>query len=38
MTAKKRVGIIGATGYVGMELMRLLVQHDGFEQIGRAHV
>lgn len=31
MTAKKRVGIIGATGYVGMELMRLLVQHDGFE-------
>lgn len=28
---KKRLGIIGATGYVGMELCRLLVNHPGFE-------
>ena len=31
MANKKRLGIIGATGYVGMELLRLLVLHDQFE-------
>ena len=31
MADKKRLGIIGATGYVGMELLRLLVGHGQFE-------
>ena len=31
MNVKKRVGIIGATGYVGMELVRLLAGHPGFK-------
>ncbi len=31
MTTKIRLGIIGATGYVGAELARWLVQHDSFE-------
>ncbi len=29
--AKKRVGIVGARGYVGGELLRLLAAHPGFE-------
>lgn len=28
---KKRVGIIGATGYTGVDLLRLLLQHPGVE-------
>lgn len=31
MGDKIPVGIIGASGYVGAELMRLLAQHDGFD-------
>ena len=31
MMNKKRVGIVGATGYVGVELVRLLVNHPCFE-------
>ena len=32
-TAPKRVGIVGASGYTGAELMRLLAGHDGFELV-----
>ncbi len=31
MTRKIRVGIVGATGYTGVELLRLLVPHPGVE-------
>lgn len=31
MQQKTRIGIIGATGYVGAELARILYSHDGFE-------
>jgi N-acetyl-gamma-glutamyl-phosphate reductase len=31
MTRKIRVGIVGGTGYTGVELLRLLVQHRGVE-------
>jgi len=31
MMNKKRIGIVGATGYVGVELVRLLASHPGFE-------
>ena len=31
MKSKVKIGIIGATGYVGVELARLLCGHDGFE-------
>lgn len=31
MMNKKRIGIVGATGYVGVELVRLLARHPGFE-------
>lgn len=31
MSRKVKVGIIGATGYVGMEMFRLLLGHGGFE-------
>jgi N-acetyl-gamma-glutamyl-phosphate reductase len=31
MADKMRLGIVGATGYVGMELLRLLAGHRGFE-------
>ena len=30
MNQKLRVGIIGATGYVGVELVRVLMAHPGF--------
>ena len=29
MNAKKKVGILGASGYTGAELLRLLAGHDG---------
>ena len=32
--ARIRVGIIGATGYVGAELIRLLSRHPGVEIVG----
>ncbi|MEO6574953.1 MAG: N-acetyl-gamma-glutamyl-phosphate reductase, partial [Polyangiaceae bacterium] len=31
MTAKRRVGLIGARGYAGRELVRLLENHPGLE-------
>ena len=38
-TAMIKAGIIGATGYAGAELARLLLQRDDVElEIGRAHV
>ena len=33
MTRKIRVGIVGGTGYTGVELLRLLVQHPGVELV-----
>lgn len=33
MATPMRVGIIGASGFTGAELMRLLVGHDGFELV-----
>jgi N-acetyl-gamma-glutamyl-phosphate reductase len=30
-SARKRVGIIGASGYTGMELLRLIAQHPGLD-------
>ena len=34
MAARIRVGIIGATGYVGGELVRLLARHPNVELVG----
>jgi len=31
MSQKIKVGIVGATGYTGLELVKMLVQHSGFE-------
>jgi N-acetyl-gamma-glutamyl-phosphate reductase len=31
MATKKRLGIVGARGYTGSELLRLLTNHEGFE-------
>ncbi len=41
MTGSARIGIVGATGYVGLELVRLLVGHRGFrltELVSQSHV
>lgn len=32
--SKLKVGIIGSTGYVGVELIRILLNHDGVELVG----
>ncbi|MDD4140132.1 MAG: N-acetyl-gamma-glutamyl-phosphate reductase [Eubacteriales bacterium] len=40
MEAKMRIGIVGATGYVGMELVRILSVHPGFvltQLVSRSH-
>ena len=41
MAGTARIGIVGATGYVGLELVRLLVGHGGFrltELVSQSHV